>query len=56
MIKEMLKVLEDVLDKQLGQPPVHQHAEALQEGVKSKQYQPLMSRIKCGMLLTSGYE
>lgn len=48
MIKEMLKVLEGILESQLKQGPIHQHIDALQEGVKAKQYQPLMTRIKCG--------
>lgn len=48
MIKEMLKVLENVLENQLMQNPLYQHIDALQEGVKAKQYQPLMTRIKCG--------
>lgn len=49
MAKDMLKVLEDTLENQLKQPKVFQYAEALQEGVRPKQYLPLMSRTKCGM-------
>lgn len=56
MIKEMLKVLESVLENQLRQNPIYQHVNALQEGVKAKQYQPLMSRIKCGTILQTKFD
>lgn len=48
MAKDMLKVLEDIMQNQFKRPPVCQHIDALQEGSKPKQYQPLLSRIKCG--------
>lgn len=48
MMQEMLNVLEDVLQKEFGGSRIYRHIDALQEGVKAKLYQPLMSRIKCG--------
>lgn len=49
----MLKVLENTLENQLEIKPIYNHVNALQEGVKAKQYQPLMSRIKCGRFFLS---
>ena len=48
MIREMLKVLEGIQENELKEPLNHRHADVLQEGVKSRQYQPLMQRTRCG--------
>lgn len=47
MAIEMLRVLEDVYENKLGGERIFKMHEALQEGVRSKKYQPLMSRTKC---------
>lgn len=49
MMLEMLHVLEGIYQKQFNESPIFQQAGALQEGVKSKCYQTLMSRTKCSM-------
>lgn len=51
MVLEMLRVLEDIYQKEFNENPIYQHTDTLQEGVKSKQYQPLMSRIRCGKII-----
>lgn len=47
MMLEMLRVLEDVYENELGGERICQHYEALQEGFRPRKYQPLMSRTKC---------
>lgn len=48
MISEMLKILENVYHQKFNEPAIFRHVDALQEGVKAKQYQALMARTKCG--------
>lgn len=52
MMLEMIKVLEDINENRMGANRVFEHNIALQEGVKSKQYQLLMSRTKCSKFST----
>lgn len=47
MILEMLHVLESIYEKQLGGDRVYKYCDALQEGVRSKKYKPLLTRVKC---------
>lgn len=47
MIREMLRVLEDIYENKLEGERIYHQCEALQEGVKTKKYQPLMTRTKC---------
>lgn len=47
MILEMLHVLEDIHLKKLSGNRIYNYSDALQEGVKTKKYQPLLSRNKC---------
>lgn len=47
MMLEMLHVLEDIYQQRFNESPIFRHADALQEGVKSRTYQTLMSRTKC---------
>lgn len=47
MIVEMLKVLEEIYENKLGGSHVYKYCNALQEGVRSKKYKPLLTRNKC---------
>lgn len=47
MILEMLHVLEDIHSNKLHGNRIFKYADALQEGVRPKKYQPLLSRSKC---------
>lgn len=48
MMREMLHVLEFIYQNECdNESSVYRHADALQEGVKSRTYQTLMSRTKC---------
>lgn len=47
MILEMLHVLEDIYENKLGGSHIFKYCDALQEGVRPKKYQPLLSRNKC---------
>lgn len=47
MILEMLNVLENTYRETFDEPAIFRQVDALQEGVKSKTYQALMSRTKC---------
>lgn len=47
MILEMLHVLEDIHINKLNGSRIYKYCDALQEGVSSKKYQPLLSRSKC---------
>lgn len=51
MILEMLNVLENIFRETFDEPPIFRQVDALQEGVKSKTYQSLMSRTKCSKSL-----
>lgn len=50
MALEMLHVLENIYENRLGESRISEHYLALQEGIQSKRYQPLMTRTKCSML------
>lgn len=47
MILEMLNVLEDMYENKLDGDRVYKYCDALQEGVRSKKYKPLLTRDKC---------
>lgn len=47
MMLEMLYELESIYKTEFSDSPIYRHINALQEGVKAKVYQPLMSRTKC---------
>lgn len=53
MILEMLHVLEDIHLNKLNGTRIYNYCDALQEGVRAKKYQPLLSRNKCSKLLNS---
>lgn len=50
MILEMLHVLEDIHINKLNGNRIYKYCDALQEGVRPKKYQPLLSRNKCSKL------
>ncbi|XP_031633123.1 tRNA pseudouridine(38/39) synthase [Contarinia nasturtii] len=50
MIIEMLNVLEDIYENKLGANHIYKYCDALQEGVRSKKYKPLLTRNKCSSL------
>lgn len=47
MILEMLHVLEGIHSNELNGARIYKYCDALQEGVRPKKYQPLLSRSKC---------
>lgn len=47
MIIEMLHVLEDIYENKLDGNHIYKYCDALQEGVRSKNYKPLLTRNKC---------
>lgn len=47
MILEMLHVLEGIHSNGLNGARIYKYCDALQEGVRPKKYQPLLSRSKC---------
>lgn len=47
MMLEMLHQLETIYYDKFNEKPIYRQADALQEGVKSKSYQSLMTRTKC---------
>lgn len=51
MTMEMLQVLERIFAEQLNGERIYDHSLAIQDGVQSKRYQPLMTRNKCSKFL-----
>lgn len=47
MTMEMLQVLEGIFEEKWGGERIFDHPLAIQEGVQSQRYQPLMTRSKC---------
>lgn len=50
MMHEMLSHIEGIYENNLKKPKFSSQIEILLEGVRSKQYQPLMTRTRCGRL------
>lgn len=48
MIKEMLGDIQKIYETDIKEMKLNTHLNVLLEGVRSKQYTPLMSRVKCG--------
>lgn len=49
-MQEMLKDVQTIYEEKLKEKKLNTHLNVLLEGVRSKQYQPLMQRVKCGKL------
>lgn len=47
MILEMLNVLEDIYENEMGKSHIYKYCDVLQEGKRSKKYKPLFTRDKC---------
>lgn len=48
MMHEMLADIQRVYETEIGEKKLNTHLNVLMEGVRSKQYTPLMDRVKCG--------
>lgn len=51
MMHEMLSHVQEMYEKHVKKPKLSTQIDILLEGVRSKQYQPLMTRTRCGRLL-----
>lgn len=51
MILEMLSALEAIYRQTFNGSEIYRQVDILQEGVKAKKYQSLMSRTKCSELI-----
>lgn len=52
MMQEMLGHLQNIYVTELKEPKLYNQLNVLLEGVRSRQYQPLLSRVKCGNIFT----
>lgn len=50
MMHEMLSHIQSIYENRVKGPKMSNQIEILLEGVRSKQYQPLMTRTRCGKL------
>ena len=50
MMHEMLSHIQGIYENRVKGPKMSNQIEILLEGVRSKQYQPLMTRTRCGKL------
>lgn len=48
MMQEMLGHLQNIYETELKEPKLYNQLNVLLEGVRSRQYQPLLTRTKCG--------
>lgn len=51
MMKEMLGDVQKIYENELNEKRINNQLIVLQEGSKSKQYQPLLTRTKCSKCL-----
>lgn len=47
-MQEMLGDIQNIYENDMKELKINKHMNVLLEGVRSKQYMPLMTRVKCG--------